>query len=93
MNYRVFLDTSSETFLGSFDKDPDVRPGQGDLIQINLDKILYVVTRIVPNTTSPTTDLSTVSLDYFVKPQNSSNDSVSLHKSNENVIRKLNRGF
>jgi len=90
MNYRVFLDTNSEQFLGSFEKEPNVRPSLHDIVQIGSSKILYVVTRIIPNTESvrePT------SFDYFVKPQDSSNDSVSIRGSQNNVQRQLNRGY
>lgn len=90
MNYRVFLDTESEQFLGNFEKDPNLRPSLHDIIQIGTSKILYVVTRIIPNTESV---IQPNSFDYFVKQQDSSNDSVSLRGSNVNVQRQLNRGY
>jgi len=89
MNYRVFLDTKSEQFLGNFEKESNLRPSLHDIIQIGASKILYVVTRITPNTESV---IEPNSLDYFVKPQDSSNDSVSLRGSQNNVQRQLNRG-
>ena len=90
MNYRVFLDTNSEQFLGSFEKEPHLRPSLHDIIQIGASKILYVVTRIIPNTESIT---EPTSFDYFVKRQDSSNDSVSIRGSQNNVQRQLNRGY
>jgi len=90
MNYRVFLDTESQQSLGSFQKEPNLRPSLHDIIQIGASKILYVVTRIVPNTESA---VEPTSFDYFVKPQDSSNDSVSLRGSQVNVQRQLNRGY
>lgn len=90
MNYRVFLDGKSEQFLGNFQKEPQLRPSIHDIITIGPSKILYVVTRIIQNTTSVT---DPVSFDYFVKPQDSSNDSVSLRGSQDNVQRQLNRGY
>lgn len=90
MNYRVFLDRKSQQFLGSFVKEPNLRPALHDIIQIGSSKILYVVTRIIPNTQSA---VEPNSFDYFVKPQDSSNDSVSLRGSQVNVQRQLNRGY
>lgn len=90
MNYRVFLDENSKQFLGNFEKEPNLRPSLHDIIQIGTSKILYVVTRIIPNTESI---VEPFSFDYFVKPQDSTNDSVSLRGSQENVQRQLNRGF
>jgi len=90
MNYRVFLDTESEQLLGNFEKEPNLRPSLHDIIQIGASKILYVVTRIIPNTEST---VQPTSLDYFVKRQDSSNDSVSLRGSQNNVQRQINRGY
>jgi len=90
MNYRVFLDSNSEQFLGNFEKEPQLRPSLHDIITIGTSKILYVVTRIIPNTESV---VEPSSFDYFVKPQDSSNDSVSLRGSQVNVQRQLNRGY
>ncbi len=90
MNYRVSLDTESKQFLGNFETEPNLRPSLHDIIQIGSSKILYVITRITPNTQSA---IEPFSFDYFVKPQDSSNDSVSLRGSNVNVQRQLNRGY
>lgn len=90
MNYKVFLDTESEQFLGNFEKEPNLRPSLKDIIQIGTLKILYVVTRIIPNTEST---VEPFSFDYFVKRQDSSNDSVSLRGSQVNVQRQINRGY
>lgn len=90
MNYRVFLDTESEQFLGNFEKEPNLRPSLHDIILVGTSKILYVVTRIIPNTESV---VEPNSFDYFVKPQNSSNDSISLRGSQVNIQRQLNRGY
>lgn len=90
MNYRIFLDSNSQKFLGSFEKDPTLRPSLQDIIQIGESRILYVVTRITPNTES---EVVPHSFDYFVKRQDSSNDSVSIRGSQENVQRQLNRGW
>ncbi len=90
MNYRAFLDSKSNQFLGNFQKEPQLRPSLHDIITIGASKILYVVTRITPNTTSVN---EPTSFDYFVKPQDSSNDSTSLRGSQDNVQRQLNRGY
>jgi len=90
LNYRVFLDSISEQFLGNFEKESNLRPSIHDIIQIGSSKILYVVTRIISNTES---SIEPFSFDYFVKIQDSSNDSVSLRGSQENVQRQLNRGY
>ena len=90
MNYRVFLDTESQQFLGNFQKEPNLRPSLHDIIQIGSSKILYVVTRITSNTESI---VEPFSFDYFVKQQNSSTDSVSLRGSQVNIQRQLNRGY
>jgi len=90
MNYRIFLDTNSEQFLGNFQKEPNLRPSLHDIIQIGASKILYVVTRITSNTDSM---IEPNSFDYFVKQQDSSNDSISLRGSQNNVQRQLNRGY
>ena len=90
MNYRVFLDGKSQQFLGNFEKQSHLRPKIHDIIQIGASKVLYVITRITPNTTSITPPTS---FDYFVKPQDSSNDATSLRGSQVNVQRQLNRGY
>lgn len=86
MNYKFFQDTESKQFITNFNKEPELRPQVNDIVTFPPNKIKWVITREEKNPI-PTTDPTT--FDYFVRPQDTSYDTVSLRGSNDNVIRQL----
>jgi len=90
MNYRVFLDVQSRTFLSNFEALPHLRPQVKDTIKIGYKPTLYKITReerntLVVNGIENASDI--VSFDYFVRKLNTSPDSRTMGRD----IRKLTR--
>lgn len=110
MNYNIFMDTASETFLARFEKDAELRLQVGDVINIDERSINYVVTRITSDSlsfhiltesgvslltedglfliTEDATDAD-ISLNYFVRIQDTSPDSISMGRDIEGTLNNL----
>lgn len=110
MNYKIFLDIPSETFLASFIQDASLRPKVGDVLNIDATKTNYVVTRITSESLSfhiltesgvslltedgeflltEEASMDDISLNYFVRIQNTSPDSISMGRDFEGALNNL----
>jgi len=86
MQYRFFEDTESKQFITNFTQEPQLRPQVKDIVTFPPTRTKWVITREEVNSTSGSTPKS---FDYFVRVQDTSPDTISLRKSNDNAVRKL----
>lgn len=90
MNYRVFLDSSTQPFLSKFNALPELRPKVKDIIRIGgRNPTLYKITREAKNSESPAEPFS---FDYFVRKLDTSPDSTTMDGSRQS-FRKSVLGF
>ena len=83
MNYKIFLDTPSQQFVGKFQVLQTLRPVIGDIITIGNNDTRYTVTRIEGDTTQ------NVTLDYFVRITGTSPDSVTMDQSRNRFNKSI----
>jgi len=89
MNYKIFLDTSSQQFLTSFTALPERRPKVQDIIRLKNNTRLYKITKQIPSNPS---ENPPETINYFVRLLDSSPDSVTMdgsRQSFQNSIRSL----
>jgi len=83
MNYRVFLDSSTQPFLSKFNALPELRPKVKDIIRIGENPILYKITREQKNSQS---SVEPFSFDYFVRKLDTSPDDGSRQSFRKSVL-------
>lgn len=86
MNYRVFLDSSTQPFLSKFNALPELRPKVKDIIRIGENPILYKITREQKNSQS---SVEPFSFDYFVRKLDTSPDSVTMDGSRQSFRKSV----
>ncbi len=86
MNYRVFLDSSSQPVLSKFNALPELRPKVKDIIRIGANPTLYKITREAKNSKS---SVEPFSFDYFVRKLDTSPDSVTMDGSRQSFQKSV----
>lgn len=86
MNYRVFLDSSTQPFLSKFNSLPKLRPKVKDIIRIGGNPILYKITREQKNSES---SVEPFSFDYFVRKLDTSPDSTTMDGSRQSFRKSI----